>query len=202
MKIEWILLAAGKSRRFGENKLLFPVEGKPLYRHIFDRLQKICAKREEQLLTVVSEESLVADITKRGGKTVWNPHPEAGIASSIHCALSHTKIQTGHAYIFFVADQPMLSFKEIESFIEGFLVSGQEMGCMVFGERRGNPGIFSGEYAKKLLLLEGDKGGRHILAQNIEKVYLHPCSKASSLMDIDTKEDLKCLDGEKKLFLY
>ena len=197
MKIEWILLAAGKSRRFGENKLLFPIEGKPLYRHAFDRLQKICIERKERLLTVVSEESLREDIAKKGGKTVWNPHPEAGIASSIRCALSCMKVQDGYAYIFFVADQPLLSTEEIQSFVAGFLASGKEMGCMVFGERRGNPGIFSGESAKKLLFLEGNKGGSCILAQDIEKVYLHPCSKACSLMDIDTKEDLKAFEKEQ-----
>lgn len=196
MKIEWILLAAGKSRRFGENKLLFPIEGKPLYRHIFDRLQKICAERKERLLTVVSEESLMKDIVKKGGKTVWNPHPEAGIASSIRCALSCMKVQDGYAYIFFVADQPALSLEEIKSFVEGFLASKKEMGCMVFGERRGNPGIFSGESAKKLLLLEGDKGGSCILAQDIEKVYFHTCLQELSLIDIDTKEDLKCFDKD------
>ena len=34
-----ILLAAGNSRRFGTNKLLYPLEGKPLYLHTLDKLR-------------------------------------------------------------------------------------------------------------------------------------------------------------------
>lgn len=36
--IHLILLAAGNSRRFGSNKLYFPFQGKPLYRHTLDKL--------------------------------------------------------------------------------------------------------------------------------------------------------------------
>lgn len=192
MKIEWILLAAGKSRRFGKgNKLLFPIKGKPLYRHAFDRMQRLCAKRGERLLVVVSEKAVEEDIQKRAGKTVWNPCSEKGISSSIQCALCETGITDDCAYLFFVADQPLLSTKEIEGFVAGFLASGKELGCVAFGERRGNPGIFSGKYAKKLLQLEGDKGGSRILTEAGENVYIYACSSIYALWDVDTKADLQ-----------
>ena len=35
-----ILLAAGYSRRFGQNKLLYPVNGKPMYSYGLDTLKK------------------------------------------------------------------------------------------------------------------------------------------------------------------
>ena len=38
MKIALIMLAAGNSRRFGSNKLLYEIEGKPMYRHILEKL--------------------------------------------------------------------------------------------------------------------------------------------------------------------
>ena len=44
MKLYPIVLAAGFSSRFGSNKLLHPVEGLPMYRHIVDVLLDICSE--------------------------------------------------------------------------------------------------------------------------------------------------------------
>ena len=41
MKIGMILLAAGCSRRFGSNKLLYEIEGKPMYLRALDRLLEV-----------------------------------------------------------------------------------------------------------------------------------------------------------------
>ena len=41
MKLELVMLAAGNSRRFGSNKLLYTVDGQPMYRHILSELEKI-----------------------------------------------------------------------------------------------------------------------------------------------------------------
>ena len=34
MRVTILYLAAGNSRRFGENKLLYPLDGKAVYRHL------------------------------------------------------------------------------------------------------------------------------------------------------------------------
>ena len=41
MKIALIMLAAGNSRRFGSNKLLYEIDGKPMYRHILEKLMVV-----------------------------------------------------------------------------------------------------------------------------------------------------------------
>ena len=41
MRIHFILLAAGNSRRFGSNKLLSVLNGKPMYRYLTDRLDQM-----------------------------------------------------------------------------------------------------------------------------------------------------------------
>ena len=47
MKIALIMLAAGNSRRFGRNKLLYEIEGKPMYRHILEKLLIVAEWLEE-----------------------------------------------------------------------------------------------------------------------------------------------------------
>ena len=48
MKLGLIMLAAGNSRRFGSNKLLYGIDGMPMYRHILLELKKVKAALEEQ----------------------------------------------------------------------------------------------------------------------------------------------------------
>ena len=47
MKIALIMLAAGNSRRFGSNKLLYEIDGKPMYRHMLEKLMVVAEQLEE-----------------------------------------------------------------------------------------------------------------------------------------------------------
>ena len=47
MKIALIMLAAGNSRRFGSNKLLYEIDGKPMYRYILEKLMVVAEQLEE-----------------------------------------------------------------------------------------------------------------------------------------------------------
>ena len=54
--IHVIYMAAGNSRRFGSNKLLYLYEGKPLYRHGLELLLKLKQEMGEKLtVTVVTQ---------------------------------------------------------------------------------------------------------------------------------------------------
>ena len=55
MRVTILYLAAGNSRRFGENKLLYPLEGKAVYRHLLDRLVQIAGRHENWELLVVTQ---------------------------------------------------------------------------------------------------------------------------------------------------
>ena len=46
MKIALIMLAAGNSRRFGANKLLYEIDGIPMYRHVLEQLDDTKKKIE------------------------------------------------------------------------------------------------------------------------------------------------------------
>ena len=80
MKIHWILLAAGLSRRFGENKLLYPVNGKKLYRYSLERMAALAEKRQERLVVVTSHEAIRQELAgkKAEGKQGNQPDPPSG----------------------------------------------------------------------------------------------------------------------------
>ena len=48
MDIDLILLAAGNSRRFGSNKLLYEVDGKPMYAHMLEKLLSIAEQENRE----------------------------------------------------------------------------------------------------------------------------------------------------------
>lgn len=59
--IHIIYMAAGNSRRFGSNKLFYELDGKPMYRHLLERLVEI--KDRYNKLKNAESNNPVIDIT-------------------------------------------------------------------------------------------------------------------------------------------
>ena len=93
MKLGLIMLAAGNSRRFGSNKLLYGIDGMPMYRHILLELKKVKAALGEQghrcEITVVTQyEEIAQEAEKLGARFLYNLHPDEGISSSLKIGLA------------------------------------------------------------------------------------------------------------------
>ena len=62
MKIHMIYLAAGNSRRFQDNKLLYNYQGQPLYRYGFNQLLKLLSNDNYTLDVVTQYPEIIFDI--------------------------------------------------------------------------------------------------------------------------------------------
>lgn len=85
------MLAAGNSTRFGENKLLYLLDGKPVYRYMLELLYEKQKERRLRHIVVVSQYDEILDDVKRcfpGVQAVRNTEPEKGIAVSLRLGLS------------------------------------------------------------------------------------------------------------------
>lgn len=195
-----IYLASGFGRRFGSNKLLAPLQGKPLYAH---GLQHVLAARtilQQQGLTsaiyVVSQyDDILAAADDEFLAAVRNGQAEEGMAASVRLGVA----TAGNAknYAFFAADQPCLDGQTIAAFLQGALASRLSLACVtVAGKRRGSPAMFSHIYRDELLSLHGDVGGRDILRCHEEKLYTYAV-EAEVLQDIDTPAQLQDLGYPK-----
>lgn len=156
-----ILLAAGLSRRFGpENKLLAQVEGLPLYRHTLDKLERLRAP-DTRLLVMTNTPEIQTWCQNR--KIPWGASPQAdqGISHTIRAALALAG--DTEAYVFLVADQPKLEESTIRRLLAACEASNAPVGCLVSGDRRGNPVWFSASLRPELEALAGDTGGRAVL---------------------------------------
>ena len=84
-----IYLTAGLSRRYGSNKLLEPIDGKPMYRHMLDILTVM--KEEEphryEVVVVTAYDEIEEAVKGLPVTVVRNAEPELGVSHSIKLGL-------------------------------------------------------------------------------------------------------------------
>ena len=198
-------MAAGNSRRFGSNKLLYELDGKPMYRHLLERLIEI-KDRYNKLksdspvidITVVTRYREILDYCSSipDCHAVLSPDSEKGISYTIKAGIMAVQEQkkTGMQdyYMFAVADQPYLKSQSVIKLIDRVLenTGGKQLAFSLrCGAAVGNPCVFNSSLIPQLLSLEGDKGGRSV-AKKHDCVYVD-VADASELMDIDTLSNSK-----------
>ena len=211
MKIALIMLAAGNSRRFGSNKLLYEIEGKPMYQHILEKLMKvaegirkgaetgdksnsasgrmIAADDAEivgcQVTAVTQYEEIERAARAAGARVYYNPHPDEGISSSLQIGLKANL--EADACLFTVSDQPWLSVETIEQLIWLLKSSGKGIACVSCSGKLGNPCIFTRKYYDELLSITGDRGGKSVITAHREDTAVLAVEDPWELTDMDVK---------------
>lgn len=203
--IHIIYMAAGNSRRFGSNKLLYELDGKPMYRHLLERLIEIKDRYNKFKsdspvidITVVTRYREILDYCAciPDCHAVLSPDSEKGISYTIKAGIMAVQEQkkTGMQdyYMFAVADQPYLKSQSVIKLMDKVLENkGNKR--LVFslccGDAVGNPCVFHSSLISQLLSLEGDKGGRSV-AKKYDCVYVDIADELE-LMDIDTLSNSK-----------
>lgn len=200
MRFHLVILAAGLSRRYGtekEDKLLADLDGKPMYRHVTDRLLALKRSRTDIAdLTIVTRRGPICDACSADPRIncLENSHPERGIASSLQEALSvfaNDPEDTGEALVCFVGDQPRLQTSTIKMLLDGFLAAGKPMAAIRYQGASYNPCIFRSDCWDDLRKLSGDTGGKQLIRRHPEDVYYLdlPDNLRSEIEDIDYKQD-------------
>ncbi len=195
MRVAILYLAAGNSRRFGENKLLYPLDGTAMYRHLLDRLVGIAEKHSDWELLVVTQHRKIleelAPLAEEGRlQTVFSPDSEKGISYTIRAGIEAAEAWGADACACFVADQPYFKEETAERFLKQMEASQAALGCVFCGEESGNPAWFSKTYFPELKQLTGDRGGKKVLKQHWESVVPFPVEEELELKDLDRKQDL------------
>lgn len=215
MRTAIIYMAAGNSRRFGSNKLLYEIDGRPMYRHVLDRLLLLSAEGEtarevflvtqyEEICRMHAESPELAEtaaVQKPDGQTcqdvdgrqklhiVYSPDSRLGVSYTIRAGIRAAK-QCGpfDFFAFFTADQPYLTEKTVERFLETIEREHPPLASLRFAGKPGSPTCFSRVYLPELLALTGDHGGRRILKQHSELVCCVEADSEEELQDFDRPE--------------
>ena len=183
-----IYLAAGLSSRYGSNKLLEMVDGKPMFSHVLDILTIM--KEEEphryELVVVTAYDEIEEYVKELPVKVVRNHHQELGASHSIKLGLEACGEIGQHDHVMFaVADQPYIQEDELFGFIHMYKRSYKGIGCLSYRGVMGNPVIFQGKFVPELMELSGDVGGNTVVKAHPQEVYLYEAECEKSLQDID-----------------
>ena len=191
-KFAVVVLAAGKSSRFGEdNKLLTEVDGKPLYTYTLNRME---AFGNVPKVVVTGYDEIADDAALRGMDVVINDRPDDGISRSIKMGLKEvlSMYPEVQGILFSVCDQPELDASTIQRI---FNEAMKHKGCIIRTESegvKGNPVLWDKKYFDELMSIEGDCGGKQIMEKFKDTII---CVEADEkeLRDIDYKKDIvKC----------
>ena len=183
-----IILAAGFSRRMGEDKLLLKIDDESIIEKV------IRASRRSKLdrIILVYRRDEIKEIGKRYGlRTIHNENPDLGQSQSMKLGIRES--EESEAYMFIVGDQPFLTKELINRLIEEYKKREFPIIVPYFNGERSMPMIMSSKYKDQLLNVEGDKGGRNIVKDNPLKVKKVHIEDKEIVMDIDTPEDFEII---------
>ena len=181
-----VVMAAGASERFGENKLLRELAGRPVASYT---LAAIPAEAFSKVVVVTRFAEIAALARSRGFTVTENDAPGEGVSRTIRLGLA--EVSDCDAVLFTVADQPLLTGDTIRRILKAWRPGG--ICAAADGDRRGNPCLFDRAFFPELIALEGDHGGASVIRRHAEALTLVQ-TPARELWDCDTPkalEDLK-----------
>ena len=185
-----IILAAGQSKRMKKiNKLLININSKNMIQNIIDTATKSNAR--DNIIVLGHEKEQIEKFVKKNITIVANNEYKNGLSTSLKKGISALP-EDCDAAVIILGDMPKISFNLINSLIKNFdpknninIVIPSHKG------KRGNPILIGRKFFPDILKLKGDMGAKNIINNNINDIYDIPQKTSSSLIDIDTKEDLK-----------
>ena len=190
MKLAAVLLAAGRSRRFGaEDKLLADVSGQTMLARALATLSSINA---DHRAAVVSSREAECVTAASGFEIIRNDAPEAGLSYSITLGVRWARAQSCDALLLAVADQPLLTAQSLAELIDAFRLHGG-LACLADDTHRGNPAVFSSVYFGELLALRGDCGAKAVLRAHEDALTIVRCHLPDELSDADEPQALAAL---------
>ncbi len=185
--ISAIVLAAGKSARMGQNKLLINLAGKPLIKWVLDAV--LASAIEEVVVVTGRDGERVAQCFADGAvRRVHNCHYQSGQGSSIAAGVK--ALSAASRYCFFImGDQPFVDSNLINAMIADFR-DGEILQPVCRGVP-GAPVAFAARYYKELSELSGDIGGKLVIENNRTHLRQFYWSGALQFIDIDNPADFE-----------
>ena len=183
-QIGGVILAAGEARRFGAQKLLAPLDGRPLVQHVIDAANASCL---EDTVLVVGSGDLVSQIDPGRTRVVRNPDPARGLASSLQLGL-RTLDPRLHAALVLLGDVPGVTTALIDELVARGRETRMSGVVSVWHGRRSPPVVLHKSLWAAAFALQGDVGMREVL-KNADVLEFRVRDALGSLDDIDTPED-------------
>ena len=180
-----VLLAAGKSRRFGvSDKLGASFLGQPLGYHVVTALAAVPFRT--RIAVCVRGE---LDYASRGYRVVFNDRPGEGASSSVRLGVRAAQEAGCEAVLLALADMPRVTASHIHRLFDAS-AGADTVVASSDGQQPRPPAVFGAAHFAALETLTGDYGARDLILGG-----KHVVTNADELVDIDTEEELADLQS-------
>jgi len=184
-----LVLAAGRSRRMGTQKLLLPFGGKSLIAHVVDQT---LASGVAEVIVVVGTDgpAIAAALADRPVTIVRNPAPDCEMLDSVRCGIRALP-EGCEAVLLVLGDQPGLTPALIREIIAAWRASRRGIVVPRHEGRRGHPLLFAATYAPEILAHYDAVGLRGLLQEHSDDVLDLDVADPGVLLDVDLPEDYR-----------
>lgn len=181
-----VVMAAGMSRRFGENKLAVTLNGVSLLEHA---LRAIPADRFAAVCVVTRSGEGEALAARYGFSVIHNDRPDLGLSRTIRLGTEVLQDRC-HAIMYLVADQPLLRRESVSALLACARMHPQSIVAAAENGKRGNPCLFPASFFSELCALTGDTGGSAVIRAHEDSLLLFEL-EPRELHDVDTPKALE-----------
>lgn len=184
-----VIMASGLGTRFGGNKLLCDLHGKPLISHILDTAESVSLFR---ILTVTRHREVARLCAQKDVECLLHSLP--GQNDTIRLGLLRL-LGFPHmaGCLFCPADQPLVSQESLRELFYAFCRSPRQICRLGYGDRTGAPVLFGRRFFPELLSLPPEKGGSFLMKKYPGQVIVVPARDEFELYDADTPKELAAL---------
>ena len=192
--IAGLLLAAGRSTRFGGNKLTAKLHGKAIV-----RLSTRALSGLDALYVVIppGADAITQALSRLDVRFVVNLARDEGMASSIRAGIAAVGDDVD-AIVIALGDQPMTSANVVHELCARWSRGDVDAVAPVYSDGQGHPVLFGRACFAALAELRGDTGARgvlHAIGDRCAKVMFEGRVPA----DVDTGEDLAAIAEQQPL---
>jgi molybdenum cofactor cytidylyltransferase len=193
-EIAAVILAAGGSTRMGQPKLLLPFGGQPLVRRA---VEAACAAGLAQTIVVLGAHAPAVQAALAGlpVEVVVNEAWQEGLSTSLRAGLAALRPEIAAALLI-LADQPALSAALIGSLLSCYRAGRAPLVAPFYRGKRGNPVLFDRALFAELAAVQGDQGGREVVARHAAQIARVEVEDPALLADVDTWADYRRALGE------
>ena len=190
-KIHAVILAGGQSKRMGtKNKLLVPINGKPM---IALTVETIIASKASSVAAVTGfEHQKIQEAIKNSNiEFIHNKNFQNGISSSVVTAIKSAP-EDCSAILIGLGDMPKITVSHINKLIDAYNpLEGRAICVPTWKGKRGNPVLWARRFFPEMLQLKGDFGAKELMGKYAELVVEVEMNDNGIIIDIDTPEALE-----------
>ncbi len=191
--INAIILAAGQSKRMGKPKPLLRFNDQTFLEQIISVLKQSDVGRITVVLGAEAD-TIRKSVDLTGTNIVINQDYQRGQLSSLTAGIKESPEDT-EAILICLVDNPFITEEVVNKIVRKFKETNNPIIVPVFDKERGHPTLFSRSFFNELLSAPEEKGARHVLYSNEDKVLELEVSEHGILIGIDTQEDYKLYFG-------